>query len=199
MKSRAATTFQLGMDRAAILYRTVGHTGLRPQSRVEADAILHAALAAATAAWNFYIPNVIRDFRSSVAQPLDVKFHAQHTLLAQVGDELIKKFNTPNAENSRNLIMSLTGYDPIGDWSWFSRGLNGVATRERLNEILKVRHSFAHGFTMPAYSWTTSASGQVQLRKEAVKMAFAFFRHLVSRTDRGISHHLKTVYSTDFK
>ena len=199
MPSRAADKFEIGLERATVLYRTVGHAGLRPQQREDADAILHAALAAGCAAWNFYVPNLIRDFLTSTANPLDIQYHALHSVLTQVSEDQIYKFNTPNADNARNLLISLTGYDPFSDWIWPERGLNAIATRERLKEILKVRHSFAHGFTMPSYPWTTGPGGTALLKKDAVKMTFALFKNLVRRTDRGMRDHLLTVYSTDFK
>jgi hypothetical protein len=57
-----------------------------------------------------------------------------------------RQFSTPNAENTRNLLMRV-GFDPSACWSW-RNGQEVVTPRiaaERLNGWLQVRHAIAHG------------------------------------------------------
>ncbi len=162
--------------------------------REDVQALYGAAFVAQVAAWNAYVAGLIGCFFQEVANPMAVQFHAMHTLANTAAISRLDRFNTPNAENTRDLIISCTGYDPWADWQWPARSMNALATRIRLNEILKVRHSLAHGFAMPGYSWTQAASGETRLTVRELAWTRAFFNHLVTRTDLGLRVHLVAVY-----
>jgi hypothetical protein len=70
----------------------------------------------------------------------------------------------------------------------------GLAVRTLIDEILKVRHSFAHGFAMPAYSWNADRVGQPRLTAECLRMVAALFSHLTSVTDKGLDRHIRLTY-----
>ena len=160
----------------------------------------HASLAVCTSAWNAYVIGIINNFFSVIAEPLEPKFSAVYNIANEAAEGQLKRFNTPNSKNSRDIILQCTGYDPINDWMWYRNGrlyLNGQQTRERLNEILGVRHSFAHGFSIPAYSWTQLSNGQVRLTKTSVQEVELFFNNLVRVTDREMKAHIKLLYGTE--
>ena len=72
--------------------------------------------------------------------------------------------------------------------------MSGLQVRVRLNEILRVRHSFAHGFDIPAYNWTELPSGKVRLTSKAIQEIEAFFKNLVKVTDNGMKTHIESTY-----
>ena len=181
-------------DRIQTLRKAATDRRLRPMSQDEIQVYYHASLAAYVAAWEAYINNLVRDFYSVIADPLNPRFYAIYTIAQQVAEKALERFNTPNWENTRNLLVQYTGYDPIGDWVWARRGISSLQVRERLNEILQVRHSFAHGFGMPAYNWTQSPRGKVRLTSKAVQETEAFFKNLVNVTGSGMKAHITLNY-----
>lgn len=194
MPSPAATKYGVASLRSEMLRALPTNMRLRPMTREQTQVYLHAALAASVASWNAYLSDLVRDFFAESANPLLSQFHSMHTLAKEAAENALGRFNTPNWENSRNLLVQCTGYDPIADWIWPVRSMTTIQVRERLNEILKVRHSFAHGYAIPAYSWTQSPTGRVRLTSTTVKDADAFLKNLVSRTDLGMKNHLLAVY-----
>jgi len=190
MASPAATKYKALAANAAIILKAERST----LSRKEVQSVYGAAFVAQVAAWNAYATGLIGCFFQEAANPINSQFHAMHTLANTAAIARLSRFNTPNAENTRNLILECTGYDPWGDWQWPTRGMSALATRLRLNEILKVRHSLAHGFSMPGYSWTQTASGETRLTIRELRWVRAFFNHLVNTTDLGLRNHLAATY-----
>lgn len=191
MPSPALSTYTTSVHRIQTLRRTA--TDKRGHPMLHNDEIqvhYHAALTAYVAAWNIYIKNLVRDFYDVIPNASPIYVIAQ-----QAADRASERFNTPNWENTQKFLKDCTGYDPINDWIWSRRGMNGFQVRERLNEILRVRHSFAHGFDMPTYDWTRSPSGRVRLTSKAIQVTEAFFKNLVKVTDKGIKTHIESTYN----
>lgn len=191
MPSPAATKYMTLVASARVLQRPLPSGA----SMVQKQTHLHAALAAHVAAWDAYINELVRCFFIEVSDPLEIKYSRLHSLAHKSAEKALEKFNTPNWQNTRTLLVTTTGYDPIGDWTWTFRRMSGPMVRERLDEILKVRHSFAHGFPMPTYSWTQSARGTVRLTRSALSDTDAFFGNLVAKTDNGMRSHIISSYS----
>ena len=194
MSSPAALKYITATDRIQTLRKAVTDGRLRPMSQDEIQVYYHAALAAYVAAWDAYINDLVREFYNVIADSSDSRFNAIHTIAQQAAEEALRRFNTPNSENTRRLLVQYTGYDPINDWVWPRRAMGGLQVRDRLNEILHVRHSFAHGFGMPAYDWTQSPMGRVRLTSKVIQETEAFFKNLVKVTDTGMKAHLNLTY-----
>lgn len=180
--------------RIRTLRKAATDSRLRPMSQDEIQVYYHASLTAYVAAWQAYINGLVNNFYDVIADSSDSRFNAIHTIAQQAAEEALRRFNTPNWENTRNLLIQYTNYDPIGDWIWPRRGMVGSQVHERLNEILQVRHSFAHGYDMPPYSWAQSPKGRVRLTSKVIQEIEAFFKNLVNVTDTGMTAHINLTY-----
>lgn len=194
MPSPAALRYRTTVERIQTLRRTATDKRLRPMSRDEIQVYYHAALTGYVAAWNAYIDNLVRNFYDMIADPANPKFDAIYTLAKGIVENGLKWFNTPNWESTRNFLDQYTGYDPINDWGSSQANMNLEQVHQRLNEILLVRHSLAHGSDMRAYNWTQSPSGRVRLTSKAIQETEAFFKNLVNVTDRGMKTHIEATY-----
>lgn len=192
MPSQAANLHAKARAQAAALAELVRDVRLRPLTYEQKRVFLHASLASHVAAWESYVERIVENFFSELVDPFSPKYLALHALFQARYVSEVKFFNTPNWENSRRLLLQFTGYDPINDWSWPARGMSGPLLQARLNEILKVRHSFAHGVPMPSFLWNTNATGDARLTFQILSDVDACFRNLVVKTDEGIKRHLAT-------
>lgn len=195
MASSAALKYTVAAARIQALCKAATNKHLRATlSHDEIQVYYHAALAAYVAAWEAYISSLVRGFYDAISGTLNPGSRAIYAIAQQAAERGLKRFNTPNSENTRNLLVQSTGYDPINDWEWSRRGMGNPQIRVRLNEILRVRHSFAHGFEIPNYDWTRSPGGTVRLTSESIRETEAFFKNLVTVTDKGMKEHIHLNY-----
>lgn len=194
MSSPAALKYTASANRIQTLRRAATDRRLRPMSHDEIQVYYHAAFTSYVAAWNAYINNLVRNFYDAIADAANLKFDAMHTLAKSIVENALARFNTPNWQNTRDLLDQYTGYDPINDWGGSQANMNLQQVQQRLNEILRVRHTLAHGSDMPAYNWTQSPSGRVRLTSKAIQETEAFFKNLVKVTDRGMKEHIELTY-----
>lgn len=163
----------------------------------ERQVFYHACLAMDVACWDGYINNVIREYHQcigGIGNPQLLAFRSSTNLLI---DRRLEKFNTPNFDNTRNLIIECTGHDPVPNWSWPRRSMIWQAVQQRLNEILKIRHSFAHGLTFPTYNWLPHRSGRAYLNKATTADVESLIVHLASQLDQALRLHMTTQYGND--
>jgi hypothetical protein len=195
MPSAAANKAWQGLARHEALRRAATVVPFQPQSEDERQGLYHAALAAEVASWDAYINALVREFYTITAMPTNPTFSIIHQLAHNSAERLLERFNTPNWANSRNLLQQTTGYDPYGDWRWSRRNMNVQQLKIFLNEVLKVRHSFAHGFPIPAFTWTVSSGGRVRLTSKAILDIEALVKHLIKATDRGMKAHIQSNFN----
>ncbi|TVR98823.1 MAG: hypothetical protein EA406_05570 [Rhodospirillales bacterium] len=190
MPSPAQTKYLGGLETARSIRAAVSDYRLRPMPRRQSQAFAHAALASLVASWDAYLNELVVNFYTVTACPGDPAFHSLHSIAQSESANICKRFNTPNWENARDLLLRTTGFEPTPCWVWPARHMAGPAVRERLNEILRVRHAFAHGLGIPSYSWNRTPTGRVRLNNSVLRDVESFFNNLVRRTDDGMKSHI---------
>jgi len=192
MPSLAAGKYFNDVNRVEILKNTALNPSLSaPDDHVQL--YYHAALVLNVAAWNAYIGDIVKEFFSVTANPTQIEYDSIHVVVQKRAEAALKRFNTPNWENTRNILIQYTGYDPYNDWSW--QHFNTTQVKEKLNEILLVRHSFAHGFDIPSYVWTRLPSGKTGLVEQEIIDIQIFFNTLVNKTDDGLKQYIENRWS----
>lgn len=194
MVSRSQAHFRQAKARSERLLSVSTDSRLRPITYADAEPALHAALASAVSAWEGYVESITLEAIDAVATGASQDVLLLTSLLRTEAKRSIEKFNTPNAENCRDLLFRFTGFDAFPYMSSRRIGLQANLARVRLNEILRVRHAFAHGFPIPAFSWTTRYGIQNRLTKRAVSEASALIDDFVANIDRELATYIRTAY-----
>ncbi|NVM76360.1 hypothetical protein FHW83_002155 [Duganella sp. SG902] len=193
MVSPAKVKFDALLQRSEALCKVAG-TLKKKVDQTSKSVLLHAALASQVAAWEVYIKNLAAEYFVAIGKPTDASFSAIHALLQLRMKAAAKKLNTPNSEHCRDFLYTFSGFDPWPSWAGakFDKTIfsNSLHSRNRLDEIFLVRHSFAHGFTMPAHTWNTNASGAAHLDCKKVSSCAKFFSDLCLRTDSAFATYI---------
>ena len=197
MPSQAKARFNGQLQRAELL---ISHAGRQRGSAAlpSKQVFLHAALTSQVAAWDAFVKGLSREYFSTTSIPTDAKYSIVHSLLQGRFDSAVQKLNTPNSDNMREFFVSYTGFDPWPQWINIKFGntllASSLLVRNRIDEIFKVRHSFAHGFTMPLYSWNTDSSGAAHLDCRTLRNTGRFLDQVCIKTDAGLSLHISSQF-----
>ena len=166
----------------------------------------HAAWTSYVAGWDSYVKRVCREYieKSNNALALGVSnqavisSQATNAQLISMYEKTIRSFNTPNFDNYSHLISISTGVAASGDWSWPSKNLSIIDVKSRLDEAVKVRHSFAHGFAVRPIPNLAALDGHNRISYRKTIFVRALLRHLVRTTDRSLNTSLKTNFFRSF-
>lgn len=183
-----------------------GHGGPGQGRRDEEVSINRAVVVLAVASWQA----VVQDYALacvdlSAPGPGSPLSSATYAVLAGRVRKEVGDFATPNAENTRKLLLG-AGFDPRPFWTWTQRGgqARGMQTwspadaDRRINEWLQVRHAIAHGHAelpqVPALQAVrlqpNNPSTNPTLRLVDAEQCLAFFRRLARLTGAGLASHL---------
>lgn len=189
-------------DNIVAVHRRHGGSGRgRRFSEVSLD---RAVIVLAVAAWQAAIQDLtaalLDTARPAGPTPIDV---ARYDVVTGPVRKAISDFATPNAQNTRRLMVS-AGFDPRPLWAYELAGGRGrqrimwtpSMVDARLDEWLKVRHAVAHGHdSLPVVQALLAVRIKGVSRDPSLQLADAeqcvsFLNRLVRLTSVGIAAHL---------
>lgn len=165
-----------------------------------------AVVVLAVAAWQAAVQDITLGIVETAA-PSAAKARKRARYLAKCGQVFdgVQKLATPNAQNTRRLMMS-AGFDPRPLWTWTIAGGRGrqrvtwtpAMVDGRLDEWLQVRHAIAHGHDeLPVVQALESvrldgATSDPTIRLTDAETCVSFLRRLVRLTSNGAAAHVGT-------
>lgn len=194
MASRSLREFSAAKRRAQRLATIATDRRLRPLTYLEMEPPLHAALAAYVSGWEAYIEDVTVEFLDVLVTSLDPRASALAKVLRDEAARVGKRFNTPSFQDSRDLVYRFTGYDPMSSMASPRLGMTSAQAQTRLDEVLRVRHAFAHGRPLPNLGWLTRYAQSSRLSQTAVRSVSALLSDLVSGIDTGLASHASSTF-----
>lgn len=191
MPSSSFGRLRIQIDQAMLL----SQLDLRAVPTGQKQIFLHANLAALVSCWDAYVKSIAREFFDTLMLTSDINLIQSVSISKMMIESIIKRVNTLNFDNSRELILVCTGYDPYADWNWPSKNMSPQQVKIFLDEILSVRHSFAHGIAIKRFSWNEDRRGNIRLTKASINEIRSLFYHLAATTDRQLSASLVNRFS----
>ncbi len=128
------------------------HGGPAPGRRAQEVSLNRAVVVVTVAAWQAAIQDMVETLLVAGQPPAGADVGNFYNVIAGQVRNAVARFSTPNAENTRRLMIT-AGFDPHPHWTWTQMGGQGVgpvvisphAACTRLNDWLRLRHDIAHG------------------------------------------------------
>jgi hypothetical protein len=166
----------------------------------------HASWAAYIASWDAYLKSVCQEYitKSNVSLALGVHnqvvvaYQGVHKIASDLFSYRMDKFNTPNFENSREFIIACTGADLYSDWRWDTNNYTNIQVRDLLNESVRVRHSFAHGFPVRNIVHLAILDGTNSITYRKAVFVRSLVNHLSIVTDKTLDVKLNALFGRGF-
>jgi hypothetical protein len=191
-------------DNLVMVHRGYGGPGLGRRS--EEVSLNRAVIVLAVASWQAVVQDLtFAALDLSAPSPASGMTSATYAVLAGRVRTEIGAFATPNAENSRKLLIA-AGFDPRPHWTWRQGGGRGVGmititpqnVDTRVNEWLRVRHAIAHGHAQlpqvaalqAVRAAPANPPADPTIRLLDAEQCLTFFRRVTSLTTRALAGHL---------
>jgi len=154
---------------------------------------MKAAIASSVGCWEGYVEAVLKEFVAKTRINAQRKSWALIAQFEAIVDKLTSELNTPSWEKVRELLIGITGVDPYTSWVFKPIFSNQQDSKEFFDGILQVRHSFAHGFTIPSNIKGLNVKGKLDMIY--VKQAFDFIEFIACETDKLLERELETKHA----
>jgi hypothetical protein len=151
-------------------------------------------LAAYVSGWEAYVEDVTVEFLDALVTSMDPKASALAKALRDEAARVAKRFNTPTFQESRDLVYRFTGFDPMPSMASPRLGMTSAQAQTRLDEVLRVRHAFAHGRPLPNLEWLKRYAHASRLSQTAVRSVAALLSDLVEGIDIGLASHASSTF-----
>lgn len=176
--SQAGATFTNSIKDAEVLLE---HFGSLPQSLHHRSEVLkRAGLVMALTAWESYVEDRVREEVERRWGSEGEALTAGRFLKGRLEQEL-RRFNTPNAGNTRKLFRDFVGIDVTAGWKL--PGFTSDEAKSRLSDLIKKRGDAVHR----AKTMTAGAPSQPHLvKKDELGKHIRFLRDLVKATDAAL-------------
>jgi hypothetical protein len=180
MPSTATQHLQTLLQDAAEL--STAHRSLRTGQRGRQwglGALNRATVVLCVSAWEAYVEGIAREGIDAL-MPVGASAAAWGAVTTPALAQ-IKRFNTPDAAQTKQLLKTCVGVDDVSAaWAW--QKCNTQSCINYLNAVLLLRHQIAHGVNprpVVHNSYATWLPG--------------FFRNLARCTDGAVSAHIQTL------
>ena len=155
-------------------------------------ALNRAVVVLTVAAWQAYVEDLLEAALTALNPPTSDGSLPSYKVMKSTAPNVRHNFSTPNAENTRNLLMTL-GYDPWLAWAWSQTNGSTQLAQTVMNQWLKVRHAIAHGDSPPDVNvLTTTQAGNKSLRRANAEECIDFFVAIVAQTNGPAISHFTT-------
>jgi hypothetical protein len=144
-------------------------------------AINRAIVVMCAAAWEAYVEEIVREAINSLIPPTGSARTAWPALNANALNEL-KRFNTPNSQNVRNLLSKTLALPDVTT-SWYWQNCSTQKAVSYLDNFLQIRHETAHG-----------VNPRPVVHNNYTSWLPSFVRNLARRTDASIASHLASLH-----
>lgn len=183
----AHTKFETAMTDPANLVAIHKKVKTGAGKRVQELALNRAIVVLTVAAWQAYVQDITHE-AMDLLKPAGPPMQQWNLTNAQV-TRAIQLFSTPNAENTRDLLI-FVGFDPRPFWTWKvgQENLSSASACERMNRWLQVRHAIAHGHdALPDVPMLAKLKdGSRALGRANAEACMTFFERVVAKTDAAI-------------
>lgn len=184
--SKAEQDFHRTMRDAHNLVWLHRHSQTGQGRRWRQPSMNRAAVVLTVAAWQAFIQDLTEAILAHLEIPHGHEGHGLYRVVKVAAKNSLRRFNTPNAKNSLNLLADV-GFDPTTNWLFVmgnppaSYGISDI--RAEIDGWLEVRHKIAHGARLPASRLVSGrTNGGPTLHRSDAEQCIEFFEAVVTAT-----------------